>query len=289
VRIALLTLEDRGTWVIDDALAVDELTRRGHTVEEIPWERNADWRAFDGIVIRTTWNYHRELERFLAALEGIARTGVPLANPLELVRWNARKTYLRDISARGGHIVPTQWGEGLDAAGVRALPQYIGATRCVLKPQVSASADDTFVIDAAADAEQIAARFNRRGWMAQPFVQSIATQGELSLFYFSGEYSHAVRKVPRAGDFRVQEEHGGDIQGFEPNATLKTEAEKVLAALDTTPLQARVDLVQLDDKSWALMELELIEPSLYFRCHPKAAAHFADAVEQWLSGARKAG
>jgi hypothetical protein len=284
-RIALLTLEDRQDFVIDDEHAIRELVRRGHSVEEIPWEREADWRSFDGVIIRTTWDYHRKLDAFLPALERIAATGVKLANPLALVKWNAKKTYLRDLEQRGVLIVPTQWGEGLDAAAVRALPAKLGGEG-VLKPQVSASADDTFRLGtsiSSADAERIAARFQKRGWMAQPYVNSIVSQGELSLFYFSGVYSHAVRKVPRAGDFRVQEEHGGDITNFEPDAALRSAADNVLSALEVTPLQARVDLVTLDDGRWALMELELIEPSLYFRCHPQAPVHFADAVERWLS------
>jgi glutathione synthase/RimK-type ligase-like ATP-grasp enzyme len=287
-RIALLTMEERHAYVIDDALAMDALRRRGHAVDEVPWKREGGWDAYDGVIIRTTWDYHRQLDAFLAALERISEQA-PLANPVPLVRWNARKTYLRQLESRGVRIVPTVWGEGLDAAQVRALPRTLGVERCVLKPVVSANAEDTFRVDpslAEAELERMAARYPRRGWMAQPYVGSIATEGEASLFYFSGQYSHAARKVPKAGDFRVQEEHGGNITGFDAPAELRAAAEQVLAALDAPPLQARVDLVRLDDGTLGLMELELIEPSLYFRTHPDAPAHFADAVERWLSAAR---
>jgi hypothetical protein len=289
-RIAFLTLEVRHPFVIDDALAIAELTRRGHQVEEVPWMKATDWAGFDGVIIRTTWDYHRQVDAFLSALDAIAQTGVPLANPLALVRWNARKTYLKDLAARGVCIVPTVWGEGLSADEVRGLPQQLGAGPCVLKPQVSANAEDTFRLEPGVsleDAEHIAARYPRRGWMAQPFVASIATLGELSLFYFSGAFSHAARKLPKAGDFRVQEEHGGVITGFEPDAAMLEVGAGVLAALEVVPLQARVDLVRLDDGALALMELELIEPSLYFRTHPAAPANFADAVERWLADAAR--
>lgn len=286
-RLALLTLEERHPYVIDDALAIFELERRGHAVDEVPWRRAADWGAFDGVIIRTTWDYHRAVDEFLVALDAIARTGTRVANPLQLVRWNARKTYLKDLAARGVRIVPTVWGEGLDAAAVRALPEKLDCAECVLKPVVSANAEDTFRLKAELpleDAVEISGRYAKRAWMAQPFVRSIVTEGERSLFYFSGLYSHAASKVPRAGDFRVQEEHGGAVAGFEPSADLRDAGEAVLRALEVVPLQARVDLVRLDEGGWALMELELIEPSLYFRTHPGAPAHFADAVERWLAG-----
>lgn len=279
-------MEDRGRYVVDDALAIAELSRRGFAVDEVPWRRAADWAAYEGVIIRTTWDYHRDLEAFLAALQAIARSGTPLANPLALVRWNATKTYLADLAGLGAEVVPTAFGVGLDAERVAGLPAELGQERCVLKPQVSASAEDTYRLEGPVDhgeAAALAARFVGRGWMAQPFVASIASQGEASLFFFAGRYSHAVRKVPRAGDFRVQEEHGGAISPLFPDAAQRAAAEAVLARLrGPPPLQARIDLVQLEGGSHALMELELIEPSLYFRTDAGAAVRFADAVEEWL-------
>ena len=285
MRLALLTLENRANYVIDDDLAIAELRRRGHAVEEVPWRRPTDWRTFDAVVIRTTWDYQRDLDAFLAALERIVAAGVPLANALPLVKWNARKTYLKDLAARGVAVVPSVWGEGLTSAELRALPQRLASRECVLKPVVSANAEDTYRVHAGLDdatVARICARFEGRAWLAQPFVGSIVRDGELSLFHFLGVYSHAVRKTPAAGDFRVQEEYGGHIAPLEPDATLRAVSDRVLATLEgPAPLQARVDLVRLDDGSVAVMELEAIEPSLYFRTHPDAAAHFADAVERW--------
>lgn len=287
-RLALLTMEDRSGYVVDDALAISELERRGLAVEEVPWRRPVDWAQLAGAVVRTTWDYHRDLGAFLAALRAIERAGTPLANPLALVEWNATKTYLRDLEARGAPVVPTAWGTGLDAERVRRLPAELGAETAVVKPQVSANAEDTFRLRApvgGAEAAAVAARFAGRGWLAQPFVASIADRGEASLFFFGGRYSHAVRKVPRGGDFRVQEEHGGHITPLHPEAAQRDAAEAVLARLPgPPPLQARVDLVQLEGGAQALMELELIEPALYFRTDPGAAARFADAVEAWLPG-----
>jgi glutathione synthase/RimK-type ligase-like ATP-grasp enzyme len=285
--IAFLTLDDRGDYVIDDELAVAELRARGHAVEEVPWRRRGvDWRAFDLVVIRTTWDYQHDLDGFLEALAAIEATGTALANPAALVRWNARKTYLRDLAARGVTIVPTRWGVGLAAGELGALCEAYGDGGCVIKPTVSANAHDTFRLARRPDDALIAsvtARFAGREWMAQPFVRAVLDDGEYSVFYFDGGYSHAIVKRPKSGDFRVQEEHGGRIEGITPDDAVRAAADRVMAALDEAPLQARVDLVRLDDGALALMELEAIEPSLYFRTHPRAAANFADAVERRLA------
>ena len=121
--------------------------------------------------------------------------------------------------------------------------------------------------------------FADRDWFAQAFLRTVITEGEYSVFYFNGVISHAVQKVPKAGDFRVQEEHGGDIRGIPVSAELRRMADTVLATITPTPLQARIDLVRLPDGALAVMEVELIEPSLYLRMHPDAPARFADAIE----------
>ena len=311
-RLAFLTLDDRTGFVIDDALAIAELARRGVVVDEVPWRREAvTWCNYDGVVVRTPWDYQRDLDRFLARLEGIEALGVPLANDAALVRWNARKTYLRDLAACGAPTVPSLWGNGLAVDELRALPARLGGGEAVIKPIVGANADDTYRLPAPPDAAaattgavlledgelaaRIAARFVDREWLAQPFVRSVLDEGERSLFYFDGALSHAVVKRPKPGDFRVQEEHGGLIERLEPDAAMRSVGEVVLRALAEVrgplertgrgemPLQARVDLVRLDDGSLALMELEAIEPSLYFRMHAEAPRRFAVAVERWLA------
>lgn len=286
-RLAFLTLENRSDFVIDDELAAAELARRGVQVDEVPWQTpGVDWRAYDGVVVRTTWDYQRHLDRFLDLMDRIEGLSVPLANRASLVRWNARKTYLADLERRGVRIVPTSWGRGMSADDVLALPGRLGAQECVLKPVIGANADDAYRVSAATSEEQaraIAARYADREWIAQPFVDAILGEGEYSLFHFDGVLSHAIVKRPAPGDFRVQEEHGGLIEPWSPDADATGTAAAILAALDQLPLQARTDLVRLGDGSLALMELELIEPALYFRMDPQAPRNFADTVEKWIS------
>lgn len=282
---AFLTTDNLEGYVSDDDLATEPLRELGWAVTAVSWRRrDVDWSGFEAVVIRTTWDYHLDAEAFLRALEGIDGSGTRLANPLPLVRWNARKTYLRDLSSRGLPVVPTVWGASPDPDGIERLFDELGAEEIVIKPVISATAYDTYRVGRhdSEMAAEMAAVFAGREYMAQPFVSGILDEGELSLFYFGGEYSHAVRKTPEPADFRVQEEHGGLIEPFQSPAGLVNLGRRFLAALDHPTLYARVDLVRLSSGDYGLMELELIEPSLYFRMAPGSARRFALAFAAWM-------
>jgi hypothetical protein len=126
------------------------------------------------------------------------------------------------------------------------------------------------------------AAFAGREVMAQPFLRSIVEEGEYSLFYFGGGLSHAVLKSPKEADFRVQEEHGGLIEPIGPPGFLAELGQRIVESLPVPPLYARVDLARLDSGGYALMELELIEPSLYFRTDPESPRRFARAFDNWM-------
>jgi glutathione synthase/RimK-type ligase-like ATP-grasp enzyme len=285
-HIALLTLEDRTGYVIDDELAITELRRRGFAVDEVAWSHvDEDWTRFDLIIVRTTWDYHVRSAEFLDALVRIEASGTPLENSRALIVWNLDKRYLRDLEARGVPIVPSVWGVSGAPGDFSALFAQLGCEEIVVKPVVSANALDTFRLQAPLTDERLEAltqTFAGRAWVAQPFVASVTTDGELSIFYFDGAYSHAIRKVPKSGDFRVQEEHGGSIAPVPFTDDLRAVAERVMASITPAPFQARVDLVRLADGTLALIELELIEPSLYFRMDADAPGRFADAVDAVL-------
>ncbi len=286
-RIALLTLEDRPGYVIDDGLAADALRQRGFDVAELPWsDTSIDWSSWDLVIVRSTWDYHLRPDEFLDTLARIEASGARLENPRALIIWNLDKRYLRDLEARDVPIVPSIWGEGGTADTFTALFDALGSEEIVVKPVVSANALDTFRLRAplASDAlDTLTQTFTGRPWFAQPFVQSVLDEGEISAFYFGGQLSHAVRKVPKAGDFRVQEDHGGDITPLAVTGELRAATDRVMRAITPAPFQARVDLVRLDDGTLAVMELEMIEPSLYFRKSADAPANFARAVEALLA------
>ncbi|MGI8433025.1 MAG: ATP-grasp domain-containing protein [Chthoniobacterales bacterium] len=283
-RCAFLTLEDPTGFVIDDELAYAPLAALGWRAEAIPWSRKVNWQVYDAIVIRSTWDYINHPDAFLAVLAEIESSGTPLCNSLELVRWNLRKTYLRDLAARGVPVVPTIWREQLQPNELPGLLAAVGTREVVIKPIVGLNAEGAFRLDpqtASSRADEVGAYYADRAFMVQPFLSAITTEGEYSLFYFNGQYSHAISKVPKAADFRVQEEHGGLITAVTTNDALRAAGETALRALGTAPLYARADFVRANDGSdYWLMELELIEPALYLRMDPGAPERFARALHE---------
>ncbi len=283
MRCAFLTLDDPAGYTIDDHLADAPLKRLGWSVDSVSWRRSdVDWTTYDAVIIRSTWDYAKHPDAFLRVLAQIDDAGVPLFNSLDLVRWNIRKTYLRDLACRGVPIVPTVWRQCLDTGELRGLLDEVGADAIVVKPVVGASARGAFRVSAATcerEAAEIEAYYADRALMAQPFMRAIPVEGELSLFYFNGDYSHAIRKTPKPADFRVQEEHGGSNVAVKATPELLAAGSRVLHVLGETPLYARVDFVRANDADdLLLMELELIEPSLYLRMDAGAPERFAQAL-----------
>lgn len=276
-KCAFLTLEDRTDFCIYDHLLFEPLGKLGWGVEEIPWNRpNIEWEQFDAVVIRSTWDYQNSPEEFLETLQEIEKV-TSLYNPVDICRWNLNKRYLIDLQSKGVEIVPTHWLSGLKKASIESVFQNLNAERLVAKPLIGANADDAFVLKSkdSASWHNAIGVFADREVMVQPFINSIETEGEYSLFYFGGHYSHAIVKRPATGDFRVQEEHGGKILSVNPTEDLVHAGKQAIEAIEKTLLYARVDFVRLDSGQPALIEMELIEPSLYFEQCPKSAGLFA--------------
>lgn len=286
-RAAFLTLANPTGFHIYDHLAVPPLEALGWMVETLPWTTEAvSWSEYDLVVIRSTWDYQHDPEAFLRKLETIEHAGTRVLNAVATCRWNLDKRYLRDLERGGVPIIPSLWPGRLDAASLGRAFALFGTDRVVAKPLIGANADDTFVLPA--DASPVThpkafSTFTHRPLLLQPFVDSITTRGEVSLFYFDSEYSHAVLKTPKPGDFRVQEEHGGIIRSHHPAQDLLETGERTLAAIRERLLYARIDLVRLSDGSPAVIEVELIEPSLYFPYDPASPARFAHALDGMVS------
>lgn len=269
-------MDGLGDDASDDSLAFAPLAELGWTVDEVPWrQKEVLWEDYAAVIIRSSWDYQKDLDEFLEVLTEISKR-TKLLNPLPIVRWNAEKTYLRQLEGLGVRIVPTLWAPEWDADWFASL----GCEEVVIKPTVSASAENTYRLRS--ESPSVRAEFVGRSYMVQPFMSSILAEGEVSLFYFGGALSHAIRKTPKPDDFRVQEEHGGTIIGIDPEPDLVVAGGEVMRMLGNECLYARVDFVIDDRGDYALMELELIEPSLYLRTDADAAFRFAAAIHNLL-------
>ncbi len=276
---AFLTMDEPHGFATYDHLLHEPLVRRGWHVENVSWRADADWGDFEVVVVRSPWDYHAEPEAFFGVLETIDRSAARLENPLALMRWNVHKTYLRDLEARGFPIVPTRWLDGLTENDLPALYEAFDTDELVVKPVIGANADDTFRLPLGVPLNEALTVFENRACMVQPFVPAVVREGEFSLFYFGEAYSHAILKTPAPHDFRVQEERGSTIRAAEPEPALRAVSDAVQASLSPRPLYARIDFVRLPT-GFALMEVELIEPSLYFPYDDASPERFADAFAQ---------
>ena len=287
-QCAFLTLGERGDFVIDDEHAIEPLADFGWQVSIVSWRQtDRPWSDFDAVVIRSTWDYWYDVAAFLDELARIDRQ-TRLANPLSLVHWNLAKTYLRDLQGNGVGVVPTLWLDDLPVAAIGRWARDLGCDELVVKPVVGANGQDAFRFSPRDDPQrlrEIADLFRGRACMVQPFLRNVLDEGEYSLFFFSGDYSHAILKVPAAGEFRSQEERGAAIHLIQPEPGLLASGRAAMAAVAPAPLYARVDFVRDAAGEFKVMELELIEPSLYLRTDPGAPGRFAGAVDRWFGGA----
>jgi glutathione synthase/RimK-type ligase-like ATP-grasp enzyme len=281
-RCCFLSMDSLFGYVSDDELAIPSLEELGWQVETISWsDPSVDWKSYNAAIIRTTWDYQKRPEHYLEVMADIERSGARLLNPLNVVKWNLDKRYLRELEISGISIVPTIWKEGGISAEEFSEWQSALGSELIIKPNVSATAHDTFRM--ASYDSSLEATFDSRSFMVQPFVPAIVDEGEYSLFYFAGAYSHTILKSPVQGDFRVQEEYGGIITVVEPEPELIASAEDVLSRISDELLYARVDLVRDAGGGFMLMELELIEPALYFRMDPDSPARFVHAFDRMMN------
>ena len=279
-QCAILSMDSLEDFEAYDDLLIEPMAAQGWQLTFVSWRaKDVNWDDFDVVLIRSPWDYQDDADAFINVLEQIEASSAVLENSLATVKWNIDKRYLKELETKGVNIVPSLWREQLDANEFDTFFAHFDEQQIVLKPRISANADNTFWLDAdkaKANAAELEKVFFDKPFMIQPFMKSVIEEGEFSLFYFDGNYSHSILKTPKDDDFRVQEEHGGRLQKVEPEAELLKQAEVTLNAIGEMPMYARVDFVRHGD-SFALMEAELIEPSLYFNMDDKSAQRFTDA------------
>jgi hypothetical protein len=280
-RVALLTMDSLENFYTYDKLLIEPMSKLGWDAEEISWRKeNVDWNDYTAVIVRSTWDYQNDFKKFLNVLESINDSSAHLENDLELMKWNMNKNYLFDLETKGVKIVDTIWEKSFNSNNVHHYFSEFNSEEIIIKPNISANADNTFrlskekLIENMEKLEQI---FSQREFMVQPFMKNIIDEGEYSLFFFNGEFSHCVLKKPKENDFRVQEEHGGKFRIVVRNQQQILIAESIINKLSTIPLYARADLVRNAQNEFVLMELELIEPSLYLNTDIQSPERFARA------------
>jgi glutathione synthase/RimK-type ligase-like ATP-grasp enzyme len=253
-----------------------------------PWGTEYEWRAAPLVAVRTPWDYFDARERFIDWARDVADV-TSLVNPFEVLEWNSHKGYLRELRQAGVSAIETTIvrrgasSEEQDAA----LRTHVGEV--VVKPAVGGGAVGALRADAADGLARrhLAALVEWGDALVQPLALSVTTRGEVSLIYFGGEFSHAVRKVPSAGDYRVQKQYGGRVEPHEPSSAERAVGAAALARTPRPTSYGRVDLVEVDGVP-AVMELEVIEPELFLGFDQQAPRRFAEhlARELHASGRR---
>ena len=281
-RIAFVTYRDLPELNADDRLAATALTRLGSRTDAVCWDDpDVDWLAYRAVVLRSTWDYHRRVAEFHAWIDRMQRTGAALWNPPHVLRWNTDKRYLARLSHPHLSPPPTEILDRGAAVDLRALLQARGWEEAVMKPTISAdgfSTERTSSTTAASDQGTLDTMLVRGDVLIQTLVPEIRTRGEISMMFF-GRFSHAVNKRPQAGEFRVQERLGGRIARTDPPPALVACGQALLDEHAPGSLYARVDTVVAADR-FVLMEIELVEPSLYLEHDPPAADAFALAIQR---------
>ncbi len=278
-RCAILTCQVVPFLLEEEQPLLDALKERGWQAEPVVWDRdNIDWSSFDRVIVRNTWDYHIKKEKFLATLQKIQESGCVLHNPYQTMLWNHDKSYLLELPPKGVPIVPTELISS--SSPISDYFDHFSCSELVVKPTVSAGALHTYCFgrkEVSEVEEKISHHRKKNKFLIQPLYPKVREEGEWSFIYFGHTFSHAVLKTPKRGDFRVQEEHGGGTELKNPSAKDLKQANRALNGFSEDCLYARVDMVRSEEGDLRLMELELIEPQLFFGVYPAAIETLVDA------------
>jgi glutathione synthase/RimK-type ligase-like ATP-grasp enzyme len=291
LRVVLATAADEPDVTPSDELYAEALRRRGVEVVGASWDgRQESFAQASAVVLRSTWGYYRKLDAFRAWTERIAQS-TRLFNAIGLVRWNFEKTYVGEL-ARAGIAVPQSHFTACTGAAIDEVFAQTGWPRAVVKPLIGASGYGVELVDRA-DAATAASRIAEAspaartlGVVVQEFLPDIA-QGEISLVYFDNIFSHAIRKVPKSGEFRVNSRYGASRALDRPSLHIQEQGAKALRQLPEMPLYARVDGV-VRDGALVVLEMEILEPALFMEFDPASAERFAEATLQRLGTSQAA-
>ncbi len=268
--------------VIDeDYMLFHALERKGLKVHRTNWDDpNFDWTTTEYIIFRTIWDYFERYQEFAVWLEDVC-TKTKLINDKSLIYWNIDKNYLQDLALKNVRIPNTVFIETGDSRSLEEIVKSLGWEELILKPAISGGSRHTYRFKPE-DAMKYSGIYSElivhERMLIQEFQRQILTKGEIACMVYGGEYSHAILKKGKDGDFRVQDDFGGSVSKYEPNQEVIAFVEQAIAACDPKPVYARVDIIWNNEDQLCIGELELIEPELWFRFHEPSADECAEAV-----------
>ncbi|MDR9415998.1 MAG: hypothetical protein RI564_06930 [Gracilimonas sp.] len=271
--------------LFEDHIVQKALEESGLQVQRKDWaDPEFDWSTTRSVIFRSTWDYFDRFEEFKSWLNFVAQK-THLINSHELVKWNIDKHYLADLVRNNIAVVPTRFIELGSNLSLQYLHEITGWTDTVIKPTVGGAGRHTYRIDTHnlnIIAQKLESVMQEESFMLQPFQHSIIDSGERSLVFFGLNYSHSVLKKAREGDFRVQDDFGGSVLPYEPGKEEIQFARSAIQACPEIPLYSRVDIITANNGKYAISELELIEPELWFRIKPEAAQMLANEIVKKL-------
>lgn len=287
MRIAILTSAEMPNMLPYDMEVISILNGRGIDTSVFVWDEiirtNPNkLKSYDAILIRTIWDYFKKYDQFINLLDILDSSGIPVFNPVEILRWNMNKQYLNELQGEGIEIIPTVFNsDGANDSFKKALS--LGWEKMVLKPLISGNSYHTFVIEANNEVlfdrmEKI--HFQNRPYMIQEFIPEIS-EGEISIIYFSNGYSYSVRKVPKKGEYRVQFDFGGVYHFEDVDPEIKVICDRISNHIGKKLLYQRFDGLWRNGR-FLIMEVELIEPDLYLNLSDEAKNQWVDSLIRML-------
>lgn len=284
-HVALVTYDEYPNLTESDALLVEPLLKERINSSPIPWnDKTIDWSQFDAIILRSAWNYQFHYQEFLSWLSNLEKIKTRVFNPLPLLRWNSHKSYILDLQNKGVPVIPTIFNAKGKQNNLLNTMNNFHSDNIIIKPAIGASALGVTRIkraDCEKSEESIQKLFATEDYLIQPLMKEVMIEGEYSLVFIGNIFSHAVLKKPKRNEFRSNSEFGAKEEIINPSKSLIRQAADVIRTVESNILYARVDGINANGK-FILMELEFIEPHLFFDLKPEAARLFAHTLKTYV-------
>ena len=272
--------------LLEDELIIAAFEKAGLNVCRMNWDRpDFDWASTKAVLFRATWDYFNRFKEFDQWLMSI-KDKTLLINPYDQILWNIDKHYLKELEQQGINTVETIYIEPGETKTITEIMKESGWKEAILKPAISGGARHTYRLNlenVEEHQEVFEQLIREESMMLQPFLNNILKKGEVSYMVFGGKFSHAVLKIAKPGDFRVQDDFGGSVHHYTPNAEEIAFAENCALKCSPTPIYARIDIALDNSNALALIEMEMIEPELWFRMNDQSAQILTEAILKELN------